>query len=102
MVTLNFAGSQQLALQIEQGAQADALVTADQRSMDRVVAAGLILQTEPRPFAHNRMVVILPKGNPGEVAALDDLARPGLRVILGRGAGAGRRLYPAGSRQVLG
>jgi molybdate transport system substrate-binding protein len=96
-VILNFAGSQQLALQLELGARADVLATADERNMDHVVAAGLVSPAGPRPFAHNRVVVILPEGNPGEIESLADLARPGVKLVL-----AGERV-PVGAyaRQVL-
>jgi molybdate transport system substrate-binding protein len=96
-VSFNFAGSQQLALQIELGAQADLFASADQRNMDRLVAAGLVNPDAPVTFAHNRMTVILPAGNPGRVETLQDLAKPGLKLIL-----AGEQV-PAGTyaRQVL-
>jgi molybdate transport system substrate-binding protein len=81
-VFLNFAGSQQLVLQLEQGAQADVVAMADQVKMDRVVAAGLITRTDPQPFAHNRMVVIYPKANPAVIGSLADLKRPGVKLVL--------------------
>ena len=58
-VRFNFAGSQQLAVQIEQGAKADVFASADQRWMDYVGRGHL--DGEPAIFAHNRLVVILPK-----------------------------------------
>jgi molybdate transport system substrate-binding protein len=96
-VIFNFAGSQQLALQIEQGAEADVFASADQRHMDRLVAAGVIASDTLQVFAHNRLVVILPGDNPGQVETLKDLARPGLKLVL-----AGEQV-PAGNyaRQVL-
>jgi molybdate transport system substrate-binding protein len=96
-VSFNFAGSQQLALQIEQGAQTDVLATADQRTLDRLVKAGFIDPADTVTFAHNRMVVILPVDNPGRVESLEGLARPGLKLLL-----AGPEV-PAGAyaRQVL-
>jgi molybdate transport system substrate-binding protein len=96
-VTLNFAGSQQLALQIEQGAQADVFASANQRYMDRLVTGGLVAPDAPTTFARNQMVVILPAENPGQVETLHDLARPGLKLIL-----AGEQV-PVGAyaRQVL-
>jgi molybdate transport system substrate-binding protein len=81
-VTFNFAGSQRLALQIEQGARADLFASADGRNMDRLVVAGLIDSDAPVTFARNQMVVILPDDNPGRVEGLEDLARPGLKLLL--------------------
>jgi molybdate transport system substrate-binding protein len=48
--------------------------------MDQVVAAGDA--AAPRPFARNVMQIAVPRGNPGRVAGLADLARPGLKVAL--------------------
>ena len=96
-VTLNFAGSQQLALQIEQGAQADVFASANQRYMDRLVAAELVAADAPATFARNQMVVILPTENPDQIETLHDLTWPGLKLILAGGQ------VPVGAyaRQVL-
>jgi len=79
VVTFSFAGSQQLALQIEQGAPADVFASADRRWMQELRDSGLV-EGEPRVFAHNRLVVIAPAAS--EVRRLEDLARPGLKVVL--------------------
>lgn len=95
-VRLNLAGSQQLAVQIEQGASADVFASADQRWMDYVGERKLV-DGEPLVFARNRLVVILPKTNPARIGKLQDLARRGVKVVLGADA------VPVGrySRQVL-
>lgn len=77
----NFAGSQQLAVQLEHGAAADLFASADERWMS-YLAERELLAAPPRLFAHNRLVVILPKANPGRIRALEDLARPGLKVVI--------------------
>ncbi len=80
-MTFNFAGSQQLALQIEQGARADVFASADQRWMGYLQQRGLIAGT-PREFVRNRLVVIIPRANPGKIAQLQDLARPGVKLVI--------------------
>ncbi len=80
-VAFNFAGSQQLALQIEQGAQADVFASADQRWMKYLQQHGLILGT-PQEFARNRLVIIIPRSNPGKITQLQDLATPGLKFVI--------------------
>lgn len=80
-VRYNFAGSQQLAVQIEQGARADVFASADQRWMDYVVERGLTAGP-PRIFAHNRLVAILPKANPAGIRGLGDLARHGVKLVI--------------------
>lgn len=91
----SFAGSQQVVAQLEAGAPADVVATADPEMMDRLVDAGLV--GTPRVFATNRLAIAVAPGDPGRVAGLADLGRPGLKVVLADPA------VPAGrySRQVL-
>jgi molybdate transport system substrate-binding protein len=81
-VKFSFAGSQQLAVQIEQGARADVFASADQRWMDYALEHKLIAG-EPTVFTHNRLVAIVPKSNPGRIRRLEDLAKRGIKLILG-------------------
>jgi molybdate transport system substrate-binding protein len=80
-VLLNFAGSQTLRVQIEQGAQADVFASANQQHADALLAANFI--KKPAIFAHNQLVVIMPAANPASVKTLADLAQPNLKLILG-------------------
>ena len=76
----SFAGSQQLVTQLEQGARADVVATADEPSMRRLVEARLV--DPPVTFAHTSLVIAVEAGNPERIAGLADLARPGLDVVL--------------------
>jgi molybdate transport system substrate-binding protein len=80
-VQFSFAGSQQLALQMEQGAPADVFASADQRWMDYVKDQGLVERETP-VFARNRLVVIVPRTNPARIGKLEDLVRRGTKVVL--------------------
>ena len=80
-VQFNFAGSQQLATQIEQGAPADVFASADQRWIDFVVEKGLV-EGEPGVFARNRLVVIVPRANPARIGKLQDLTRRGTKLVV--------------------
>ena len=79
-VEFSFAGSQQLAQQLSQGAPADVFASASQKYMDIVVQAKRVEQDSARIFARNRLVVIYPKNNPAGLKALKDLAKPGLKL----------------------
>ncbi|MGH7581562.1 MAG: molybdate ABC transporter substrate-binding protein, partial [Gemmatimonadales bacterium] len=80
-VRFNFAGSQQLAVQLALGASADVFASADQRWMDYVQERKLV-EGEPRTFAHNRLVVIVPKSNPARIRRLEDLVRRGIKLVV--------------------
>ncbi|MFF2197692.1 molybdate ABC transporter substrate-binding protein [Streptomyces sp. NPDC058157] len=77
-VTFSFAGSQELAAQVKQGSPADALVTADTKTMD-----GLKADTDDATvIAKNRLVIATGKGNPFKIAELKDLADSKIKVVL--------------------
>ncbi len=81
-VVFNFSGSQQLAQQLAQGAQADVFASASMKYSDVAVTANRVSQTDVKVFARNRLVVVYPKKNPGGVKALTDLAKPDLKLVL--------------------
>ncbi|HKQ56877.1 MAG TPA: molybdate ABC transporter substrate-binding protein [Candidatus Eisenbacteria bacterium] len=84
-VQLNLAGSQQLASQLANGAAADVFASADERWMSDVREKQLV-DGEPRVFAHNRLVVILPRTNPARIGRLQDLTRRGIKLVVGADA----------------
>lgn len=79
-VIFNFAGSQQLAGQLEQGAQADLFASADSRQMEAAVEAERVAPSGGVAFACNRLVVVSSSPN---VTELRHLAQPGLKIIVG-------------------
>jgi molybdate transport system substrate-binding protein len=79
-VRFNFAASSALAASIGQGAPADVFASAGAKNMQTVVDGGDA--ADPRTFATNVMAIAVPPDNPGGVAALADLAKPGLKVAL--------------------
>jgi molybdate transport system substrate-binding protein len=81
-VTFNFAGSQQLAQQLQQGAPCDLFASASQNYIDQVVQDGRIAAGAWRIFARNQLVVIYPLDRPLGDPTLAALAQPGLRLLL--------------------
>jgi molybdate transport system substrate-binding protein len=79
-VTFNFAGSNTLAIQLSQGGQADAFASADTIQMGNAQNNG-DLSSEPHIFAHNKLTLITPANNPGNVQQVCDLANPGLKIV---------------------
>ncbi|MCB0184578.1 MAG: molybdate ABC transporter substrate-binding protein [Caldilineaceae bacterium] len=80
-VVFNFAGSNQLATQIGQGAPADIFASANETQMNAAIDSGRIISGTQRTFVRNRLVVITPRDNPANLTALQDLAIPGVKVV---------------------
>jgi molybdate transport system substrate-binding protein len=77
----SFAGSDQLAFQIQQGAAADVFAAASPKYPDLLYKQGLV--QKPIAFTTNTLVVIVPKSNPGNIHSVLDLTRPGLKIVIG-------------------
>ncbi len=80
-LTFNFGGTPQLRTQLEQGARADVFLSANVEQMQAAIKSGAVSGATP-VFAQNKLVVITPKSNPGKITKLEDLARPGVKVII--------------------
>ncbi|HEX6490501.1 MAG TPA: molybdate ABC transporter substrate-binding protein [Gaiellaceae bacterium] len=77
----SFAGSDQLAAQLEQGAPADVFASASPKQAELLYHDGFLRR--PLVFATNRLIVIVPRSNPGHVRSVYDLRRSGIKVIIG-------------------
>lgn len=80
-VVVNQAGSQTLARQIIEGARADVFASADLAQMGVVAEAGE-LAADATAFTSNMLAIAVEPGNPLGVAGLEDLADPGLLLVL--------------------
>ncbi len=91
----SFAGSDQLAAQIRQGARPDVYAAANTALPDQLHASGLV--SKPVEFATNRLVLAVPAGS-SRVSSIGDLARPDVTIAVGN------RSAPIGAytREVLG
>lgn len=79
-VKLTFAGSQVLRLQIEQGATADVFASANQSHLQALVDSGYV--TDSKVFAHNELVVVVPRSNPAGIESFDELDNAS-RIVVG-------------------
>ena len=80
-VRFNFAGSDELATQIREGARADVYAAASARYPDELHDEGLV--EEPRVFATNRLVIVVPAENRAGLESLGDLAHDGVKLVIG-------------------
>lgn len=80
-VTLNFAGSSDLATQISQGAPADVFAAADTKNMARLSDARLI-DGPASNFATNVLEIAVPAANPASISSFADLAKEGVKVVV--------------------
>jgi molybdate transport system substrate-binding protein len=76
-----FAGSDQLAFQIQQGAPVDVFAAASPKYPQQLYRQGLV--QKPIPFATNTLVLIVPKGNPARIHSVFDLTKPGVKLVIG-------------------
>jgi molybdate transport system substrate-binding protein len=80
-IAYNFAGSQALVTQLDQGAPADVFASANDVQMKDARDRGLI-EGDARVFAQNRLVLIVPKDNPAGIQTPADLANDGVKIDL--------------------
>jgi molybdate transport system substrate-binding protein len=80
-ITYNFAGSQALVTQMEQGAHADVFASANLTQMTAARDKGLVEGDSP-VFVQNRLVIIVPKDNPAGIQSPADLAKDGVKLDL--------------------
>ena len=74
----SFAGSDELAAQIRQGAAPDVFASANTTYPDELAAEGLV--EEPVVFARNELVLAV--GPDSDIDSIDDLAQPGIDLVI--------------------
>jgi molybdate transport system substrate-binding protein len=81
-ITYNFAGSQALVTQLTQGARADLFASANSTQMQAAQDGGVIAG-DPVTFVRNKLAIIVPKDNPASIAGPGDLAKDGVKLVIG-------------------
>jgi molybdate transport system substrate-binding protein len=76
-----FAGSDQLAFQITQGAPADVFAAASPKYPEQLYSQGLC--SKPAAFATNTVVLVVPRANPARIHSVYDLQRDGIKLVIG-------------------
>jgi molybdate transport system substrate-binding protein len=76
----SFAGSDELAAQIEQGVTPDVYAAANSKLPDALYAKGLV--EKPRVFAGNRLVLAIPASG-GKVTSLNGIEAKGVKLAIG-------------------
>ncbi|HLS49486.1 MAG TPA: molybdate ABC transporter substrate-binding protein [Actinomycetaceae bacterium] len=79
-VRFSFAGSSDLVAQVDAGAPADVLATADEATMGNAVGAGTIAG-EPTIFATNVLTLVTPAANPAGITGLDASLEDAMLVV---------------------
>lgn len=79
-ITISTESSAALETQIEQGAPADVFLSADTTNPQKLVDGGFA-KGSAVAFARNRLLIVVPHGNPGGINSPADLAKPGLRIV---------------------
>jgi molybdate transport system substrate-binding protein len=79
--TYSFGGSNTLQLQIERGAPADVFASASPNEAQALFREGRC--TRPVTFAINRLVLLIPNSNPGNVTSVYSLRSGGRRLSIG-------------------
>jgi molybdate transport system substrate-binding protein len=82
-VAFNFDGSQALRTQIENGAYADVFASANMKQMNALKKDGLMNNSSISVFTRNKLSLIVPKDNPAKISNLTDLAKPGVKIVIG-------------------
>ena len=81
-IVFNYAGSNALATQIKQGANADVFASADLKNIKTVQDAGLMNNSSVKVFAQNKLAIVVPKANPANITSLNDLANSGVKLVV--------------------
>ena len=82
-VVFNFDGSQVLRTQIENGAYADIFVSANKKQMNLMKNEGFMNNSSITVFTKTKPVIIVPEENPAKIQNISDLAKPGIKIVIG-------------------
>lgn len=92
VIKVNVGASGQLMEQIKAGAPVDVFISAGPGQVDELEKAGMVMGDTKRVVARNRLVLIVPAGQGGEIKGFEDLKEARIkRIAVGK-----PRAVPAG------
>ena len=80
-LVFNFAASSVVARQIEEGAPADLIVSADEAKLDGLENKGLLMPGTRKSILSNTLVIVVPAGSGRVINSPKDLADPSIKKI---------------------
>lgn len=81
-IQFQFAGTQQIRTQVEQGAYADVFAAASTSHMNALVNEGFVNNSTVKNFTQNKLALIVPLSNPANISSLSDLNRSGIKLVI--------------------
>ncbi|MEO6960287.1 MAG: molybdate ABC transporter substrate-binding protein, partial [Burkholderiaceae bacterium] len=80
-IQMSFGASDVVAQQIINGAPADVFASADEKAMDKAVAANVVDASTRINFARNELVLIVPADSKLAIGSVQDLARANVKSV---------------------
>jgi len=80
-LVFNFASSSVLARQIEEGAPADLIISADEAKLDALDTKGLLLPGTRKSILSNTLVIVVPADSAITLKSAGDLAGPAIKKL---------------------
>ncbi|MEW8956351.1 molybdate ABC transporter substrate-binding protein [Clostridium sp.] len=80
-IEYNYAGSAQLLSQLELSKKGDVFIVGSMDTYNSAKENGLVLDN--KTVAYHTPVIAVPKGNPKNIKSLEDMAKEGVKVLLG-------------------
>jgi len=77
-----YAGTQVLVTQVQQGASADVFASASTSYMTTLVKGGYMVNSSVANFTENKLALIVPTNNPANISSLSDLNKSGVKVVI--------------------
>ena len=81
-LVFNFAGSQKLSQQIQEGAPADVFASADEKNMEEVKVSGDARWSGFADICPKRLGVVVCPNTKFKIESIQDLDQPGMKLVV--------------------